>query len=495
MQRKIIRDYRFWAILICAGLFISLGIINLLKISIPTAKFGALSCAFIYIATALPFIVFFVFAALKLKKSRTLIIVAAMFVLSYIIRIWFADFQSNDYIYFLSKWMAEYRSLGIKECFVQQVGNYSPLYNYFLIAFSRMNIYELYLIKTLSFYFEALTVFFAVKIICFVRKESFNFLWAAIFLLLPIPFTNSSQWAQCDTVYTMCVVAGIYFALKCNCIPAYIFIGLGLAFKMQTVLILPVGLVLLLAKNSDGKKYLLWRYIWIVPLVFFAASSLPVFFGGSFFKVLSVYFNQTTEGNANQPLNGRCANILYPFSSIPDKSVAYYILLVLFIAITAVTDIFIIYRTLKKAGKALDVQTALLLCVLLPLNSVFFMPKMLDRFYYIAEIFLIIYFATYRDKNSFTAYVLLETAQWLVYMRALRKLYALVVAPFFSLGALIIAYAIFFKKLPFENTGKMKGLTSKLNSFATLITESPKEAVDETPSDVPDEPATENNEE
>lgn len=461
MNKKILKDYRLWAVLICACFFAVLGIMNLLKVTIPTAQFGAASCAFIYVATALPLIIFFIFSAIRLKKSRTLIYISAMLLLSYFIRILFADFKSSDYICFLSEWMKEYRTLSIKDCFIKQVGNYPPVYNYFLIAFSRINIYDLYLIKTLSFYFEALTVFFAVKLVCLVRKESFNYLWAAIFFILPVPFTNSSQWAQCDTMYTMTVVAGIYFALRKNSPMAYIFVGLGLAFKMQTVLILPVGLALLFARDTDGKKYLLWRYIWIVPLVFFVASGLPVFFGGSFFKVIAVYFDQVSAGNEGQALNGDCANILLPFKSIAKGSVAYYILLVLFLLITAATDIFIIYKSLKDGKQVLTAQNVLMLCVLLPLNSVFFMPKMLDRFYYIAEMFLIIYFATYRDKNAFTAYVLLETAQWLMYTRALLKIFGLyVIAPIFSVCSLIIAYSMFFQTYPFARCQKLNALTA-----------------------------------
>lgn len=481
MKKKFLCDYRFWTVIVCFAFFIVLEILNLLKISFSLTKFGEASCAFICIATALPFIIYFVFAAISLKKNRALIYVSAILALSYLIRLLFANFQSTDYNDHLSRWVAEYRTLEIKDCFINQVGNYPPLYNYFLILFSRLNISDLYLIKTLSFYFETVTVFFAVKLICLVRKESFNFLWAAIFLLLPIPLTNSSQWAQCDTMYTMCVVAGIYFALKKNSIAAYLFIGLGLAFKMQTVLILPVGLALLFAKDTDGKKFLLLRFIWIVPLVFVAASCLPVFFGGNFFKVFAVYFNQVTVGNKGHALNGHCANILLPFSSIPDKSVAYYILLVLFILITAVTDVFIIYRTLKKTGRILDAQTVLFLCIILPLNSVFFMPKMLDRFYYIAEIFLFIYFAVYRDRNTFTAYILLETAQWLMYTRTLAKIPVLyVISPLFSAFSLIIAYAVFIQKFPFENQSKPNGFTSRLNTLALLIAESPKEPQTET---------------
>ena len=119
------------------------------------------------------------------------------------------------------------------ECFTKQVGNYPPLYNYFLILFSRLPVSDLYLIKTLSFYGEVVTAVFAVKIVAAVKREPFHWLWLGILLLLPVYMTNSSQWGQSDTLYVMCAVAGIYFALCRKSLLCCALMGLGLAFKMQ----------------------------------------------------------------------------------------------------------------------------------------------------------------------------------------------------------------------------------------------------------------------
>ena len=452
--RESIKDYRFWAVAICAVMIAVFLPFNFTNMSIPTpADYGAASCAFIYLAIALPIIVIAIVAGIKLKKSRTLLLVCGLLTLSLIIRLLFANDVSGDYDFFLSAWVDEYRFMSIKECFIKQVGNYPPLYNYFLIAFSRMDISDMYLIKILSYCGEIVTAIFAVKIIAYVRKQSFDFVIFAIFLILPVPIINGIQWAQCDTLYTMCAVAGVYFALRSKSIPCFIFIGLGLAFKMQMLFILPAGLVILLAKKPEGGKYLLWRFIWIVPLVFLFASSLPVCFGGSFFKVFKVYFEQATVGNTylGQVLNGHCANILLPFSQVGNGSALYYICLVLFILITAVVEIFIIVHTLKSTNRVLDTEKLVFLCFTLPFVSVFFMPKMLDRFFYIAEIFGSIYFFIKRDKISFTSSVLLETGQVLVYLQTVCYKYIggiIVITPLFTGFALILIAARFFKYFP-----------------------------------------------
>lgn len=455
MKKEILRDYRFWLIVICALVYLVLGAFDLLKFSLPVpSDYGAANCAFVYIASALPFFIVFAVAAFRTGKSKRLIYIGLLLVLSYAVRILLVNFESRDYSNYLHLWVEEYKSLSIRECFKRQVGNYAPLYNYFLIAFSRIGLKDMYLIKMLSFYGEVITAVFAVKLIAFVRKGEFDFLWLAILLLVPIFICDSVQWGQCDTLYTLCAVAGVYFALKRKSVPCYIFMGIGLAFKMQILVIVPVGLILLLAKNPDGGRYIRWRYLCIFPLVFMALSSVPVFFGGSFFKVFKVYFEQTVEGNGTG-LNLHCANILLMFTRIPKGTAIYYVLLVAFILIAFAANIFIIVFSLKASGRVLDEEKLIFLCVAGSFVSVYFMPKMLDRFFYIPEMFLFIYFAIKRDKNSFTTFALLETAQWLMFSFVLWHVAGVYNAsPVFSTLALLLIIARFFTYFPSERMNK-----------------------------------------
>ncbi len=448
-ENGFLKDYRFWIFLACTVICAVVFAFDLNNATLPTPDdYGTASCVFAYVATALPLLIVFAVAAIKLKKSKTLLYTGLMLAVTYVIRIVFMNYISKDYVNFLSQWVAEYRTLSIKEGLVKQVGNYAPLYNYFLIAFSRIDLKDLYLIKTLSFYGEVITAVLAIKIVALARGDKFEFFWLGILLLMPVFFADSSQWGQCDTLYTMCAVAGVYCALKRRSVLCYICMGIGLAFKMQILLIFPAGLILLLAKNKEGEKYLLWRYIWIVPLVFVALSSVSVFCGGSVLKVFKVYLNQTVEGN-HAGLNQHCSNILLPLSEIPRGSVAYYILLVFFILVTAVVDTFLIVHCLRRSKGVLDIEQALFVCALMPFASVYFMPKMLDRFMYMAEMFLFIYFAVKRDKNSFTASLLLETAQWLMFSHSLFYLPVThIISPIFSTCSLVLVAARYFTYYP-----------------------------------------------
>lgn len=456
LQKKILYDYRFWTVIACLIMFAVLCVFNLLKMSIPTEKsYGAASCIFIYLASFLPFAVIFLCAVIFKVRGRKLLLTGILLTVSFFVRILYSDFISHDYINFLSKWMEEYRNLNISDCFKNQVGNYPPLYNYFLILFSRIPLKDMYLIKVFSLYGEIIMYLLAAKLAAFIREEKFSFLLLASLTLIPTFLLNSSQWGQCDCFYTACALGAVYLALKHKSVACFFVLGLGLAFKMQMLLIFPAILVFLISKNGDGKKYLLWRWIWVLPLVFFAFSSLPVFFGGSFFKVLKVYANQAVTGNGTG-LNLHCANILLPFSDIPRGCVAYYILLVLFILITAFVDIFIIVFTNHKSGGVMEKEQLLLLCLILSFCSVFFMPKMVDRFFHIPEILAFIYFAFKKDKNSFTVAILIETAQWMMYIRVLIN-----VPVVFCFSPVPMSFALFllivrtFKYFPFKKSEKL----------------------------------------
>jgi len=444
-----LKDYRFWVLLASIVVFTVLLAFDLNNATLPTPDdYGTASCVFAYIATALPFLIIFAVAAIKLKKSKKLLYTGLFLAVSYFARIIFINYISKDYEDYLSLWVAEYRTLSIKEGLVKQVGNYAPLYNYFLIALSRIDLKDMYLIKILSIYGEVITAVLAIKIVALARGEKFDFFWLGILLLMPVFIADSTQWGQCDTLYTMCAVAGVYCALKRRSVLCYICMGIGLAFKMQILLIFPAGLILLLAKNKEGEKYLLWRYIWIVPLVFVALSSFSVFCGGNVLKVFKVYLNQTVEGNGTG-LNLHCANITMPLSSIPRGSVAYYILLVFFILVTAVVDTFLIVHCLRRSKGVFDIEQALFVCAIMPFASVYFMPKMLDRFMYLAEMFLFIYFAVKRDKNSFTASLILETGQWMLFAHTLFHLPAThIFSPILSTCALVLVAARYFTYYP-----------------------------------------------
>lgn len=458
-------------------MFAVLSVFNLLKMSIPTQNsYGAANCVFIYLATFLPFALIFLCALIFKVRGRKLLFTGIFLLISFTVRMLYTDFVSHDYIYYLGPWTEAYRNKEIAECFKNQVGNYPPLYNYFLILFSRIPLKDMYLIKIFSLYGEMTVYLLTANLVAYLRREKFSFLLLASLTLIPTFLLNSSQWGQCDCFYTACAVGAVHLALKHKSIPCFIVLGLGLAFKMQVLLIYPAMLAFLLAKDEEGRRYLLWHWIWILPLVFLTISCLPVLCtGGDFTRVFKVYSEQAVIGN-HTGLNLHCANILMPLSDVPKGSAFYYVLLVFFILLTAFVDIFIIVHTNRKNGGALNGEQMVFLCLILSFCSVYFMPKMLDRFFHIPEIFAFIYLALKRDKNALTVAILVETAQWTVYMRALIKIpVAWCLSPIFSSFALFLITVRMFRYFPFKKSEKLVRIFEPLETVEPL---EPAEAVE-----------------
>ena len=139
-QTKNKLDPRNIIIIACAAVFAVYWLFNFRVFRVPHS--GIADCLFIYSATLLPLAAIFAVAAKSLGKSKRLAAVAVLLGASYILRVLFANFESGDYA-ILTSWVAEYKTLSVKDCFVKQVGNYPPLYNYFLIMFSRLPLSDL----------------------------------------------------------------------------------------------------------------------------------------------------------------------------------------------------------------------------------------------------------------------------------------------------------------------------------------------------------------
>ena len=425
----------------------------------PSGK-GLGSTLFIYIATILPFIGLGIWVVLKYRNSRTTWIALTLFVLSYLIRILLADFISPDYTYYLSKWINKYRSFSIQDCFIVQVGNYAPFYNYFLILFSRLPIYDLYLIKTLSFYFEVVTAIIIMKLIAVVKQTKSNPVHLAIALILLIPLINTSQWGQCDIIYTCFAIAGIYFAVCHQSVWCFVMMGLGVALKIQMVFIFPLVLILLICKNSKGEKYLYWKHIWFTALAFVIINLVPLFFGGSILKVFRVYLDQITVGNPSQALCANCANVFLWLSEITRADILYPVLTFLFLGIVSLMLLFIIILVIKNKRYCLEIKDVLFLAAFIPLIVVFFMPKMNDRYFYMAEMFMFIYMMVSDSKKiTCTAYITFEYGVLITYFFYLFKLkFIYEWANIFTGITVVLMIFYFFKTFKKKSKSKLNEL-------------------------------------
>lgn len=300
------------------------------------------------------------------------------------LRLYVFDAISTDYTNFLSRWLAEMRLLPGVGPITTPIGDYNMPYLYYLFFISRTNLYDLYMIKILSVVFDFVLALGAVKLISLFTKNEFVPLLAFFgALFAPTLFLNSAYWAQCDGIYTALSVWALYFALSKRPKTSIVFFALAFSFKMQAIFILPV-IIFLVLKHKISLKHLVW-----FPVTFFASLLPSLLCGRSFYDTFSIYIDQTSS---YPELTLNCPSFWALFSKY-DFDI--FGTAALFLA-GAVCFIFIVFVCTYKdrLTDTLLFDSAFILVLLMP----FFLPRMHERYFYLAEALSLIYVLIHKKR-------------------------------------------------------------------------------------------------
>lgn len=347
----------------------------------------------------------------KRYKKLTYFYIALLFI--YIMSLLFVVWESNDYIKYLSKWYGYYSTHNLKDALygIIDVSNYTPAYNYFLILMAKLGFTDLYGIKLITFLFSLLLAFIITKIISSIKKTNFNYLIFVSILLLPMVLIEYTAWGQCDAIYTSFALLAFYFAINKKSKLCFMFLGISFAFKLQFLFIVPILFVMLIIKDENGDRYLKWKDIWIVP-VMYCINLIPAISGRSILDLLTVYINQSTEDNR---LAGNCANICQIYMLLDlDNSSIKNVLMISHLALTMIMlfiILFLVFKRYKKYG--LTKNDLVFYGMVFAFTMVFFMPKMLDRFFYIALMLSIINVCVNKNKINMLISVFMNFAVYL----------------------------------------------------------------------------------
>jgi Gpi18-like mannosyltransferase len=112
---------------------------------------------------------------------------------------------------------------------------------------------------------------------------------ALSFIALPEMVVNSLVWGQCDIIYTMFLIAFVYFAMKERGMSATTMLGLAFSFKLQTIFIGPFVLYLLVV------GLLRWRHLLMLPLTYVIMLIPSALAGRRWGNLLFIYKRQTGE--------------------------------------------------------------------------------------------------------------------------------------------------------------------------------------------------------
>lgn len=282
------------------------------------------------------------------------------------------SFASRDYNVFLSSWLTEMRGLNGVEPLVQKIGDYNMPYLYFLFIISKFRLNDLILIKWFSFIFDILAAVFVMKIVSLRTKNIItNLLAFMLTLALPTVLLNSAYWGQCDSIPAALGIGAVYFLLKNKPVSAIALYALAFSFKLQAIFLLPVIIVLLVVKKVHPLKLILF------PAVFLGVLVPALVCGRSFIDCVRIYFDQAgqyPEMSLNSP------SFWQIFETAPIEHfnmVAIMLTGIVFISLIAVSLKFKDNIDLK-AG----VELAYISAVIIP----FFLPRMHDRYFFIADV-------------------------------------------------------------------------------------------------------------
>ena len=326
-------------------------------------------------------------------------------------------YESGDYGSYLSPWYDYITSNGYWSALKDNFSNYNPPYLYLLIIASLFGGDKLISIKLISIIFDyilAILVYFVVKFLVDSKytsndstspKKLSKFIPIIAFfgiLFSPNIILNSSVWSQSDVIYTAFLVAGFWFLLKEKFIWTIAFFTVAVSFKLQAIFFIPI-LILLFIK----RKITLLHFL-VAPIVYFLMMMPAVIAGKTWNAVFDVYVGQQ---NTYRDLT-KNAPSLYVWFGGAD------------------------YELFSKFGFGLAVIFGLILCVifwkkklenkeeywlnLTLLSAVgipFVLPKMHDRYFFIADVISIIY--AYYFPKKFWIPIVINLTSFLVYLKYL----------------------------------------------------------------------------
>ena len=400
----------------------------------------------------------------KKGKLKLIILYIVISALALAVRIREFNFVSGDMRYFLVYWYSFLQHNGGLFAIKDLVTDYEPLYLTIIALLTYIKAYPVYLIKTVSVIGDFLLAFACVRLVKILLKDTnknvnlYGIVTYAIILFLPTVVLNSSKWGQCDALYTAFIILafGDLYEKKYN--RMFVFLGIAFAFKLQTILILPLFITVYFAK----KEYHWYQFL-IIPAMLVICAVPAICFGMPFKYIFTGFFIHTAK--YNEFLSCNFFNI-YNFISTKNIDIINIIIKV-GVLVALIVDFIIFIFTLKYKEK-LNNENILFLGIIYMILETFFLPEMHDRYLFVGEMLAIIYAITYR-KNYLLAVYLNAQSLWLYYCFLYNAFYFFTYEFYFNLSfpclfAIVITYYTDQYLLQMKDESEKKKL-KKFNFF------------------------------
>jgi len=318
-------------------------------------------------------------------------------------------YVSGDYWWFLRLWVEEYRTMTFLEGMRTNVGTYNPPYMYILNIIARINVpfvntisSDLFLIKIVSVIFDFILAFFVMKIVA-LRTTSANMRALAFLAAFAIPtvILNGAMWGQCDSIYATFAIGSFYFGLRGRSKMSYAFMALSLSFKLQAVFLMPILAIFVFTNRIRLKDCYMFFLVYIATL-------LPAILAGM--PLVDAAFSYIVQANFYRGLN---MNIVNMWRFFEQEHLSYHnfrLAGIFFAGFATLSLMFFTCVNRKRLIKIVDyVRLAYLFAIIIP----FLLPKMHDRYYFIADVLAVVVF--FYDKRRWYVPVVTIFCSFLAY--------------------------------------------------------------------------------
>ncbi len=236
---------------------------------------------------------------------------------------------------------------------------------------------------------------------CFILAYSFTF-------LSPLVMLNSAYWGQNDSIYVSIVLISIYLILKDKYFWSLFVYGIAFSVKLQALLIFPLFVLIYLL----NKKFSILYFFSIALGFIFSSFPGMIISGEGINGCLRIYAEEIGE---ERFLVQNFPNVYYWISAKH-----YDLYKVLGICFTIFIFIIVAYYLYQKKT-SLNKDAIISLGIWVALTSVYFLPKMHERYGMMAEVLLLIWILGHKKWGVYA--VIVNTITLFCYFAVLHGYY------------------------------------------------------------------------
>lgn len=294
------------------------------------------------------------------------------------VRYMLRDFVTSDFTNFTSLWYAAVQEHGLAAAGTP-VSNYTPPYLYllYLTSVAFPHVPAVMAVKIPSIAFDAVCAGSVFLIVRLRYGTGLLSLWAALTVLIaPTVICNSGMWGQADSIYAGLLLACIFLLMRGRGALAMMVFALALSIKFQSMFLAPALCAFWL------RRLIRFWHLLLVPVVY-ALAMVPAWLEGRpALDLATVYMTQSVTYH---DLSKNAPNF---YLWLPDR---YYDPIALAgVMLMAVIGSYYVWRVVRSRV-SLDPPLILKLCLLSLLMTPFFLPKMHERFFFVADVTAIAY--------------------------------------------------------------------------------------------------------